>query len=392
MITEPYLLVLNIALHRHQGAYWADPLWRKDLEAHCVEIANLAIACPVRDAPPPQTWERLSTPGITVQPLPPLGRSSYLTWPYLAFRLWQAISRARIVHSGVAGWPFPLGWIAIPLARLRSRFVVLVVESAFWRIPPGVAASPLARWRARFTEAVNRRLARRCDVTFFTTQSYRDTLLGGPTASAHVLPAIWVDAAQLTTPQRLAATADAKGTALLFAGRLTAGKGVGVLLDAIARSRVPVDIMGEGELRDAVATAQAADPALVRLLDPVDYGTAFSAVLDRYAALVVPTISDEQPRIIFDAFARGVPVVASATSGNRQIVDHGRTGLLFAPNDAAALAEALLAAQRDPGALRHMGEDALDSMASRTHAAMHATRARIIADALAARAQASTRA
>ena len=385
MITEPYLLVLNIALYRHQGAYWADPLWRKDLEAHRAEIADLAIACPVHDAMPPDTWEKLSDPGITVHPLPPLGRASYLTWPFLAVRLWQAISRATIVHSGVAGWPFPLGWIATPLARLRRRFVVLVVESAFWRIPPGVSASPLAQARARMTEAVNRRMARWCDITFFTTQSYRDTLLGTPTASAHVLPAVWVDEAQLTTPERLAASAEAKGTALLFAGRLTAGKGVALLLDAIARSGVPVDIMGEGDLRDTVSAAQRADPTLVTLLDPVDYGTAFSTVLDRYAAVIVPTISDEQPRIVFDAFARGVPVVASATTGNRQIVEHERTGLLFEPNDPQALADALLAARRDPARLRRMGEAALASMASQTHAAMHATRAHAIAEALAAR-------
>lgn len=385
VITEPYLLVLNIALHRHDGAYWADPLWRKDLEAHLGEIASLAIACPVIVAQPPASWERIVCDGIVVHPLPPMGRLSYLTMPLIAAKLWRAIGTVRIVHTGVAGWPYPLGWLAIPIARLRRRFTVLVVESAFWRIPPGVAASPFARMRARMNETINRALTRYCDLGFYTTQSYRDTLHAGPADTAHVLPAVWVDDDQLIPADHLTELRPQRGATLLFAGRLTEGKGLRILLDAIARSRVPVDIIGEGDLRDDVVRAQDETPALVRLLDPVDYGAAFSALLDRYAALVVPTISDEQPRIIFDAFARGVPVLASATSGNRQIVEPGRTGLLFAPNDVDALADVLTTAVADPDRLHAMGETALQGMAVRTHAAMHATRARTIAAAFAQR-------
>lgn len=385
MITEPYLLVLNIALNWHDGSYWADPLWRKDLEAHLAQIAHLAIACPVVAAPPPASWERIARPEITVHPLPPMGRQSYLTFPLIAAKLWRAISSAKIVHTGVAGWPYPLGWIAIPIARFRRRFTILVVESAFWRIPPGFTASPLAWMRAGLNEVVNRALTRACDVSFYTTKSYRDTLHLGPAESAHVLPATWVDEDQLITAEALAELAPSRGTALLFAGRLTEAKGVAILLEAIRRSRVPVDIIGDGDLRDMVVQAQADMPSLVRLLEPVDYGTAFSALLDRYAAIVVPTISDEQPRIVFDAFARGVPVLASATSGNRQIVDEARTGGLYAPNDVDALVTALAAATADPQRLHAMGQAALRSMQDRTHSAMHAARVATIATALALR-------
>ena len=381
MITEPYLLVLNIPLNWHDGSYWADPLWRKDLEAHLAHIADLAIACPVVDAQPPALWERITDNRIVVHPLPAMGRFSYLTMPLTAAKVWRAISTVRIVHTGVAGWPYPLGWIAIPIAHFRRRFTILVVESAFWRIPPGVTASLLARMRARLSETINRALTRSCDVSFYTTQSYCDTLHLGPPDSAHVLPAVWVDEDQLITAEQLAEQAPTRGTAILFAGRLTDAKGVRILLEAIKRSRVPVDIIGDGALRDVVIRAQEEAPLLVRLLEPVDYGAAFSALLDRYAALVVPTISDEQPRIIFDAFARGVPVLASATSGNRQIVDQARTGLLYESNDADALATTLATAVADPERLRAMGEAALQSMATRTHAAMHAVRAAVIASA-----------
>ena len=383
MITEPYLLVLNIPLNWHDGSYWADPLWRKDLEAHLAQIADLAIACPVVGAQPPPSWERIARTEIAVHRLPAMGRFSYLALPLTAVRLWRAISTVRIVHTGVAGWPYPLGWIAIPIAHYRRRFTILVVESAFWRIPTGLTVSLLARMRARLSETINRALTRFCDVSFYTTQSYRDTLHLGSPESAHVLPAVWVDEDQLISAEQLAERAPSRGTALLFAGRLTEAKGVRILLEAIKRSRVPVDIIGDGELRDAVVQAQEETPSLVRLLEPVDYGAAFSALLDHYAAIVVPTISDEQPRIIFDAFARGVPVLASATSGNRQIVEPAHTGLLYESNDADALATVLATAVADPAQLCAMGEAALQSMATRTHAAMHAARAAVVATALA---------
>ena len=325
----------------------------------------------------------MSATGITVHPLPAMGKASPLLAPLIALRLWQAIGRARIVHVGVAGWPFPLGWLAIPIARARRRSLVVVVESAFWRIPPGVPASRVARTRAAWWERINRRAVSACDVSFFTTRAYLEALHSGDPARAHVLPAVWIDEAQLIDPARLAEVAGGRRGRFLFAGRLTRGKGVDLLLEAVERSGVAVDIVGEGELQGAVLAAARRRPDLVRVLEPVDYGPDFVALLDGYAALVVPTVTDEQPRVIFDAFARGLAVLASATTGNRQIVEHGRNGLMFAPGDAGALAGALVEARRDPERTAAMGAAALRDMAGRTHAAMHAERARAITQTLA---------
>ena len=382
MIALPYLLVLNVPLHWHAGGYWADPLWKKDLEAHRGQISRLSIACPVARRAPPADWQRLSAIGITVHPLPEMGRFTPLFTPLLAARLWRAISKARIVHVGVAGWPFPLGWLAIPIARLRRRSLVLVVESAFWRIPPGTAASASARAKAGLWERVNRRAVAACDVSFFTTRAYLDELHRGARGTAHVLPAVWIDDDALIDPARLDGLVTTRRGRFLFAGRLTPGKGVDRLLEAVEQSGVAVDIIGDGDLRDAVLASARRHPGLVRLLDPVDYGPAFTALLDGYAALVVPTVTDEQPRVVFDAFARGLAVLASATSGNRQIVEHGRTGLLFTPGDTRALADILVEAQGDPDRIAAMGRTALTQMAGRTHAAMHAERALAITAAL----------
>lgn len=51
---------------------------------------------------------------------------------------------------------------------------------------------------------------------------------------------------------------------------------------------------------------------------------------------------------IRESLAMGVPAVASDISGNSEIVKEGRTGLLFPPGDAAALADRLEKVLRDP--------------------------------------------
>jgi glycosyltransferase involved in cell wall biosynthesis len=48
---------------------------------------------------------------------------------------------------------------------------------------------------------------------------------------------------------------------------------------------------------------------------------------------------DNMPVSVLEAFASGMPVVSTEPEGMRHLVEHGRTGLLSAPGDAAALAQ-----------------------------------------------------
>lgn len=58
--------------------------------------------------------------------------------------------------------------------------------------------------------------------------------------------------------------------------------------------------------------------------------------------LVVPsTAVDATPRVILEAFAAGVPVMAFAVGGIPEIVDHGRTGFLVERRSPQALAQAI---------------------------------------------------
>jgi glycosyltransferase involved in cell wall biosynthesis len=58
-----------------------------------------------------------------------------------------------------------------------------------------------------------------------------------------------------------------------------------------------------------------------------------------------------------EAMSSGLPVVASHLSGIPELVEHGVSGLLCAPGDAAALAAALRALHANPPLRWRMGEN-----------------------------------
>jgi glycosyltransferase involved in cell wall biosynthesis len=81
------------------------------------------------------------------------------------------------------------------------------------------------------------------------------------------------------------------------------------------------------------------------------------SVLAGLDVLVCP--SDHEPfgMIVLEALAAGTPVVASDSGGPSEILEHGRSGLLFATGNPAALAEAVLRILDDPGLRQRLREE-----------------------------------
>ena len=63
-------------------------------------------------------------------------------------------------------------------------------------------------------------------------------------------------------------------------------------------------------------------------------------------------------RVVIEAFAKGTPVIASNLGAMAEIVEHERTGLLFEPGNAAALADAVRRLLADPLLLARMRVEA----------------------------------
>jgi glycosyltransferase involved in cell wall biosynthesis len=123
--------------------------------------------------------------------------------------------------------------------------------------------------------------------------------------------------------------------------RLTVEKGVRVVLQALAGLPRSADfelvIAGRGPLEEEVRQAASTD-ARLRFAGYVS-GEAKRELLDSTHYLLIPSLWYENaPVSVIEAAAHGVPVVASRIGGLPEFVHDGRTGFLFEPGDATALA------------------------------------------------------
>jgi glycosyltransferase involved in cell wall biosynthesis len=134
--------------------------------------------------------------------------------------------------------------------------------------------------------------------------------------------------------------------------------------------------IGEGGLRDeCIAAARSlVGRARVTILDEVPFGEPFMRLLRGFDAVVLPSLSDGQPRIAYEALSRAVPVIGSATGGIREVVESGVNGRLSPLNDVDRLAESFIWAGRNRAELKEMGLRGLMDVRHSTHKAMHRNR------------------
>jgi glycosyltransferase involved in cell wall biosynthesis len=395
-IKRPYLLVLNMPYFVDaKGRVLLERTWHHDLIQHLHYLPALTLAAPLRPLPADTTKlvpiEEGPRARLGLVPLPPqTSRIRAIAQLFGTVRaLWRAIGQAEIVHTGIGGWPFPLGWLASPIAKLRRKKLLIIVESAPWTlVAKGGATTTL---RKRVEASVYERMARywcsKADLSFYTQPAYLERYHANGKGPAYVAPATWVNAEDMLEDAQARSLWDAKmkePVRFLFAGRLLAEKGVKILLEAVekltaAGVRGAVHVIGEGLLRDEVIAAERTAPFGLKYFEPLPYGAPFLNFLQRYHAIVVPSLSDEQPRIVFDAAARGVPVLASETDGLRPHVENNRTGRLIPAGDAKALVETMAWCASNPKVLRSYAMEALSRVRGKTHQAMHAERSRIIA-------------
>jgi glycosyltransferase involved in cell wall biosynthesis len=152
------------------------------------------------------------------------------------------------------------------------------------------------------------------------------------------------------------------GERILYVGRIVYQKGIKRLITSFGAlceefDGVELVVAGEGEaLGDMRALARDLD-----LDDRVSFPgwVGHDDLVRLYAsatAVVLPSYSEGMPYALLEAMAAGRPVIASDVSGLRELVTHGRNGLLFDLGDGDGLHRAMARMLRDTEGRREMGE------------------------------------
>jgi glycosyltransferase involved in cell wall biosynthesis len=129
---------------------------------------------------------------------------------------------------------------------------------------------------------------------------------------------------------------DHAGEFALFVGRLSPEKGVRTLIGAWQQSRrmLPLKVVGDGPLQGTIDQS----PPNVEWLGRLPKDRVIS-LMKQAAFLILPSIVYENfPVTVLEAFATGLPVVASGHGALAEIVRDGQTGRLFRAGDSADLA------------------------------------------------------
>ena len=265
-------------------------------------------------------------------------------WDLAAVRRLVGLIRSEGVaivhtHSSVDGW---VGGMAARLARvpvLRTRHVSIPIRRGWNPVYTRLADRVITSGEAIRTlvaaagVAPDRVIAIPAGVDLGDFTATRD-----PGARARLM-------------QALGLVAPVIGSVAMFRG----SKGHEHLLDAFAlvrheRASARLVLVGDGIRRQWVA-----DLAAQKGLGDAVVLTGFrSDVPDLLAIMdcfvLASTRTEGVPQSLLQAFAVGVPVVASRIGGIPEVVHDGVTGLLAEPGDPAALARGILAVLADPDA------------------------------------------
>ena len=152
------------------------------------------------------------------------------------------------------------------------------------------------------------------------------------------------------------------GPLAVYAGRLHPGKGLEDLVAAWMKVLVSwpygrLWLAGEGPHRAAL-TGQI---NRLGLSGRVVLAGVFQQVDELLAAadlFVLPSYEEGMSLALLEAMAAGLPIVATNIPGNRELVDHGRHGLLVPPGRPEQMAEAILRILEEPSAAEAMGRAA----------------------------------
>jgi glycosyltransferase involved in cell wall biosynthesis len=146
--------------------------------------------------------------------------------------------------------------------------------------------------------------------------------------------------------------------------RLDPEKGHEILLDAmriVAQHRPDCRLLIAGAAsvnqagRHAVLQRRISELKLDEMIRLLGFRRDMPPLLAAADICVLPAHAEACGRVLFEAMAMAKPVVATASGGTPEIVVNGVTGLLVAPRNPSALAEALLALLKDPARRQALG-------------------------------------
>ncbi len=123
-------------------------------------------------------------------------------------------------------------------------------------------------------------------------------------------------------------------------------------------------IVGEGSERPKLESFLADRPEWKGRVSLLGTSDRIPEVLNAMDVFLLPSLSEGVSNSLLEAMSTGLPVIATATGGNPEVVVDGESGLLFPVGDSSKLAELLIRLQGQPGLRAQLSQQAVTRVRS----------------------------
>lgn len=281
----------------------------------------------------------VNTSGVRGRPL-----TAPFRFAWIVCRMLVGAARAEVVslQSMPSGIPFigPFAWLA---ARIWKRPLMIRMFGGESFLEGQGLGAALMRW-----------IVRRCDLYLAQTKQ-----LVAEAQAAGLRRVEWYATSRPMSDAAPTVEASRPCRKFVFLGHVKPLKGIEELIAAGERMENDVTIDVYGPLMDGLTESRFAKLTRVRYRGTIPAGTGVR-VLQDYDAMVFPTYwpGEGYPGVVIEAFAAGLPVIATRWRNIPEIVDDS-CGLLIEPRNVDALHDAMQKLVRDAALFRRLRQGAL---------------------------------
>jgi glycosyltransferase involved in cell wall biosynthesis len=349
----------------HGGRYYTYGGFGEYLAAMRAEFDKTILVAHVKSHSPPEGhYEIEAGPDLTVVHLPQV-RSEIGTWlymPLVIWRSWCATTRMDVVHARMPNYTGVIGaWIC----RLKGIPVFIQViadwhiEAAKMPVTRKYGLGLLMKLNLYFYDLLERWVCRK-QMVF--AQGHTCYEKHRHSADCELVLSSAHHDADITPP---AERFGGKTRTILNVARLNAVKNQRLIVLALKELRAQgedwrVVFVGEGPQHKSLASL-AADCGVsdaVVFAGQADRGDSLWTHFDSADCFVLSSRSEGTPKVLLEAMARGLPVVASNVGGVPTAVQHEVRGLLFNDNDVADLCCQVRRLCAEPGLRKSLSTNA----------------------------------